>query len=148
MLRRGRRSRPEQGSVLMLMPAAVLVLVVLGALAVDFSIAFLAQRAPALAAAAAANDAATKALVLEEFYGQGELRLDPAAAARIAADALDRHGVQDLDGVVVTVDVEPDAPVVRVAVEATVPYLFARAVPGAPRDVTVRAAATARAERS
>ncbi len=44
--------------MLVLMPAAVLVFLVLGALAVDAAAVFLAQRHPANAASSAANDAA------------------------------------------------------------------------------------------
>jgi D-alanyl-D-alanine carboxypeptidase len=43
----------------MLMPAAVLIVIVLGSIAVDFAIVFLGEREAASLAAAAANDAAT-----------------------------------------------------------------------------------------
>ena len=50
----------ERGSVLLLFPAAVLIVIVLSAITVDSSIAFLAQRELANATAAAANDAASR----------------------------------------------------------------------------------------
>src|SRR3954452_750854 len=54
--RGGRRG--ERGSVLILVPAGVLVLMLLGAIAVDFSVAYLAKRQLEAAAGAAVNDAA------------------------------------------------------------------------------------------
>lgn len=142
-----RRAGRERGSVLMLVPAGVLVLFVLGSIAVDSSIAFLAQRELTSAAAAAANDAAGAALSDESFYrGGGEpgrIVLDEAAAREIAAasfDARELRGVTDTDtAVVVAVDQ------VCVTVTGRVDYIFAKAIPGAPRGRTVtgRAVATA-----
>ena len=68
----------------MLMPAAVLVLVVLGAIAVDFSIAFLGERELANAASAAANDAAAAAVDQMVFRTTGQVVLDCARANDIA----------------------------------------------------------------
>ena len=50
----------ERGSVLMLMPVAVLIFLVLGALCVDFGSVFTVKRELSNAAAAAANDAASR----------------------------------------------------------------------------------------
>jgi Flp pilus assembly protein TadG len=136
----------ERGSALMLMPAAVLVFVVLGAIAVDFAVAFLGEREVSNAAAAAANDVAGGALDQERLYADGELRLDPSEADRVGRTAVAAAGLDDLDDVRIHVDVAPDAAVVTVTVSARVRYVFAKALPGGPAGTTVQASATAEAE--
>lgn len=136
-----------RGSVLMLVPAGVLVLFVLASISVDAAVAFLAQRELSAAAAAAANDAAGAAVSDEAFYeGGGDpsaLVLDRAAAERVAWQAIEARaprGVTDIEGEVLV-----DGDRVCVTVTGSVAYLFARAVPSAPvsRTVTGRAVATA-----
>ena len=61
--------RDDEGSTLLLVPSAVLVLFLLTALAVDAAATFLAQRELADACAGAANDAATVALDPDRLYG-------------------------------------------------------------------------------
>ena len=96
--------RRDRGSVLLLFPAGVLVVLLLGAIAVDASIAFLGQREIANAVAAAANDAATASLSDAAFYGSGDIALDQARATDLAEarvrGALDPTRFHDL-----TVDV-------------------------------------------
>jgi Flp pilus assembly protein TadG len=128
----------------MLMPAAVLVMMVLGAIAVDSARLLLAQRELADAAAAAANDAAAASLSDAAFYRSGgRLEIDAAHAARTVDAAVQARAPQGL-----TVD-RPAVTVIgrQVCVElrATVEPLFARVVPGAggPRTVQARATATA-----
>ena len=136
----------ERGSALMLMPAAVLVFLVLGAIAVDFAVAFLAEREVSNAAAAAANDAAGAALDRDRFYDDGVVRLDAARATSVGRSAVAAAGLDDLDDVDVRVQVSPGAPVVTVTVSARARYLFATALPGGPDGVDVEATATATAE--
>jgi Flp pilus assembly protein TadG len=136
----------ERGSALMLMPAAVLVFVVLGAIAVDFAVAFLGEREVSNAAAAAANDAAGAALDRDRFYTDGAIRLDPRVADRVGRTAVAAAGLDDLDEVEVRVEVGAEAPVVTVTVSARVRYVFAKALPGGPDGVRVEASATATAE--
>ena len=72
----------------MLMPAAVLVVMVLGAIAVDQSIVYTQQRELVAAAEAAANDAAGYGLDREAFYERNELVFDLARARAAALAAL------------------------------------------------------------
>lgn len=78
------RSRAEDGNTLLLMPAGVLVLMVLGAIAADFAIMFQADRELGDVASGLANDAA--ALLDEEaFYTRGEIVVDRDRVAALVA---------------------------------------------------------------
>ncbi len=138
------RGSGERGSALMLVPAGVLVLFVLGALSADAAVAFLGQREVSNAAAAAANDAAAAALSDEAFYrGGGALVVDGGRAREVAARAVAARVSKGVDVSGVDVQVAGDA--VCVTVRATVPYVFARALPFGDRaaSVTGRAGAVA-----
>lgn len=126
--------------MLVLMPAAVLIFFVLGALAVDAAVVFLAQRQLANAAVAAANDAAA-AVDVERFYGDGSLRLLPAQARRVAEESLGRVELAHLDGL--RSDVTVGDGVVEVTLTATVDHIFSGAVPGGPDTADVAATAVA-----
>jgi uncharacterized membrane protein len=147
VLRRGagrRRHRPtETGSALILVPAAVLVLVVLAAIAVDSAAVFLGQRQLAEAAATAATDAAG-AISEPTFYQTGTITLDPSEAQHLAAASIaaqDLHAVKLAGPIQVTVAGRQ----VCVTLTGEVPVIFGRALPGVPRDTTVHATATATA---
>ena len=127
----------------MLMPAAVLVFVVLGALVVDAAIVYRAEREVASLAAAAANDAAGAALDLDEWYRDGSVVLDDGVARDVAARRIAFGGFEaDL----VSVDVAGDR--ITVVVRGRADHLFADAIPGAPGGTDVEASATATATRS
>ena len=136
--------RAERGSVLMLMPAAVMIVILLGSIAVDFAIAFLGEREALSLASAAANDAAAAALDEQRFRETGEFVLDHDRARRIVASTLEASSSELHD---LTVDVSfpivDGTEGVRVEVTGTVDYVFAKAIPGAPDDHEVSASATA-----
>ena len=134
--------------MLLLFPAAVLIVLVLAAVAVDSAIVFLGQREVANAVAAAANDAVGEGVGNRAFYQDGRVDLDPATVRRLAVDqvvaALDGGRFSDLG---VEVEVSPAAssecpPVVRVRAAASVSSLFAAALPGDGGQVRVTATAT------
>jgi len=133
--------RDERGSVLMLLPAAVLVFLVLGALCVDYGSVYSARRELADAAAAAANDVATRAVDLDLLYATGEVHLDVDVAEEVARRSIAAKGLDRLDAEVDGVDVSGDEVTVRVRGRAH--YLFAKAVPGGPEgtDLVVRGTA-------
>lgn len=142
----------ERGSALMLMPAAVLVVIVLSAVAVDGALAFMGRRELSAAAAAAANDAVVAALSERGFYEAcGDLDLDAAAAQRVAERtfALRASDAYALEAVEAAVGVAPDGGAVRVRVEATgtVERVLTPALLGG-RGQRVRAAGEATAERA
>ncbi len=150
--RRNRRA-DQAGSVLLLFPAAVLVVIVLAAIAVDSAIVFLGQREVTNAVSAAANDAASAGVGNRAFYEGGRVELDPATVRQLAVDqvvgALDGDRLRELR---VDVAVEPaiaaDCPaVVRVRATASVSSLFAAALPGDGGRVHVTATATGTPQR-
>ncbi len=139
---------PERGSVLLLFPAALLIVMVLAAIAVDLSAAFLAQREVADAAAAAVNDAAGEGVANRAFYQRNLVQLDPPTVERLAAERVrrllssDRYRDVQVD-VRVSTDATGCTPSVTAVASAEVPYVFAKAVPGAPDTARVRATAGA-----
>lgn len=136
-----RPRRGSRGSVLMLMPAGVLVVLLLGAIAFDLSLVFLRQRQASAVAVDVANDLAGLALDEDAFRSDGVIRLDPDLA-----EVMGRELVASSDLADAVVDLEVDlvsdtAVEVRLVVE--VDYVFAKAIPGAAEGTTVTAAATA-----
>lgn len=137
-------ARSQRGSVLMLMPAAVLVVLVLGAIAFDLSVVHLGERELVDAASAAANDAVTYGLDESALRNEGLYRLDPDRVREAVHQSLAGSGVVDE---LTSVDVQPvGADGVEVTLTMTVEYVFAKALPG-PSSTTVEASATASVER-
>ena len=110
------KRRSARASVLLLMPAALVIVLLLGAISVDAAILHLRQREAANVAFDAANDAAGAALDLDRLRADGDRVLDPATAKAVAADTIAAARVTDLR--LVDVAVVGDEVVVRVAVEA------------------------------
>ena len=144
----GRRGG-ERGSSLLLFPAGLLIVLVLAAIAVDTSIAFMAQRELANAAEAAANDAASQGIDNDVYYQQARVELDAAAVESLAVAkvraAIDesRHA-----GLSVQAIASPPAGAgcpwtVRVTASSRVSFLFAQAIPGGPHQADVHASAVA-----
>jgi hypothetical protein len=123
-LRRG----GDGGSALALVPAAFLVLILLGAMVVDNAVTYLGQRQLHDALVAAANDSVGAAVDDRAFYRGGTITLDPAKVAAVACDSvLAQHmsGVGDLQ---IWVSTGPGS--VRVQATAEVEEVFGRAIPG------------------
>jgi len=125
------------------MPVAVLVFLVLAAISVDLAVVFLAERELSNAAAAAANDAATRGLDVDSFYELQTARIDPILAREVAAGSMAAKRLEHLGPLTPTVVVEGE--VVTVTVSADVETIFARAVPGGPTSMAVSATAQATA---
>ena len=137
-----RRRRQEVGSVLMLVPVGILVLLVLAAIAVDAAIVHAAQRNLANRTAAVAGDIANAAVDDAALYGDGRIVLDEHLAAthvRLAFAPQHRPaGFEEWSAEVAT-----HGRRVTVASTAEVRYLFSPAIPGAARTTTVSARSTA-----
>jgi hypothetical protein len=138
-----RRLRSERGTVLMLMPAAVLVLLMLGGIAFDFAHLYLAKRELTSIVESAANDAVTfgaepAAIRRGDGYVLDPDRVMQSVEASLALHASDVQLIGDP-----TVElVSPTS--VQVTVTARIDYVFTKAIPGARTSETVRV--TARAE--
>jgi hypothetical protein len=131
----------DRGSVLALMPAAVLVVVLLAAICVDQSLVYLRQRQASSVAVDIANDLATAAIDEEAFRATGQFRLDEGRARSlgqtlVAGSDIGPH-VRD-----VHIWLAADDEVV-VELTASVDYIFTRAVPGSSDGTSVRARAAA-----
>jgi uncharacterized membrane protein len=135
----------QRGSVLMLMPAAVLVFLVLGALCVDFGSTFTSKRELSNAAAAAANDAASQSIDLDRYYASGELRLRIDVARSVARRSLASMGLDRMAPEVEDVRIGTDGLTVTVVLRGRAHFLFAKALPGGLDGMDVRATSTAHA---
>jgi uncharacterized membrane protein len=136
------RADRDRGSVLALVPAGFLVLMILGALAVDNGATYLGQRQLDSSVEAAANDAAGAAVSNQVFYGQGEIQIDPTQAAIVVCQDMVAQGDQDL--LDTSVGMAVVGPAVYVDAHAEVRGVFGSLIPGfAERPVSAQAAAVA-----
>ena len=128
----------------MLMPAAVMVVLMLGAIAVDLSIVQLAHRDLVDVAASAANDAAGYGLDPAAFRQTGAYRIDLARAEQAARRSVAAHHLSEQ---ITELRVVPGPGVDQITVELALPveHLFAKAIPGADDSTVVTARATATA---
>ena len=133
--------RHDRASVLMLMPAGVLIVILLGAIAFDLSVVFLRQRHTSSAAGDVANDLATLAVDEAEFRATGTFQLNPQKAEEIGHRLL---AESDIAKQIIHIDVRVPYPdTVQVTVAVRVDYIFAKAIPGAHHHTEVHATATA-----
>ena len=136
------RVSSDRGSVLMLMPVAVLIMFVLGAITVDLTAVRAGQQDLLAAATDAANDAATAGLDETALRSGRGYQLDPSRVWLIAVEALATKGILDNLESGPDVTINPDGSV-TISLAKRVPHLFARAIPGAPDDQLVKATVTA-----
>lgn len=134
--------RPERGSVLMLMPAAVVIVLLLGAISVDSAITYLGQRQARNIAFDAANDAAGVGIDLDALRATGEAVYDADRVSEVAHAAVDGSGADQVR--LVDVQIDPEGGV-RVTVEVTIRHLFVQAFGGGGRE-TLRISARAAGE--
>ena len=126
-----RSGRSEHGSVLMLMPAAVVITLLLGAIAVDSAIVYLEQRQAYNVAFDAANDAAGAGVDRDALRSTGEIVYDPGRVRRIAAETVAAASADE----VVLIDAAPDGDAVAVTVEVRVRRLLGQAFGGRSSEV-------------
>ncbi len=133
----------ERGSSLMLMPAAVLVMMLLGAIALDAAAIRMQSRELRNTARSAANDALGAALDVDHLRETGEIRLDEALARSSVDAAIEQRRIEGVvvDSVAVTTEVDGTL-VLTVRLHRSVEHILRP--PGTDPTVTVRAAASAR----
>jgi len=129
----------ERGSAVILMPAGLLIVIVLGSIAVDLSGLHLAQRELTSTAEAAVNDAVTFGLDQQQLRAGQGYRLDARRVRRAVDRAASAARLDDLE-----VDVRLiGSTTVRVTLRREVPLVFAPVLPGAHDRSSVSAQATA-----
>jgi hypothetical protein len=139
----GGRWRDDAGGTLLLMPAGLLVVLVLAAIAVDLGAVHLGRRDLVHAAGAAANDAVTDGLD-EVRLRRGEgYHLDRRRVEEAVRRSLDAQGA--LDDLTEPAVVVVEGTTVTVTLTGLVEPVFARALPGAGHGTRVRAEASATA---
>jgi hypothetical protein len=135
--------RGDRGSILLLVPAAFLIVMILASIAVDMSLVHLRQRQAHDLASGAANDAVTAAANHLELRN-GRVQLAQADAEAVVGRIV---AASDLAPQVVgapVVRVRPGTVEVELSLRAD--YVFASVVPGAPDGTSVTATATATAD--
>lgn len=124
-------------------------MVALAAVTVDSAIAFLGQRELVNATAAAANDAATRALSDRSFYRGNRVELSSSAVADVAVARIralidqSRHHDLSVQAEAVPPRTAGCAWTVRVTASSRVDQLFGRAMPGSSGQVAVHAQSVA-----
>jgi hypothetical protein len=124
------------------MPAAILIVVILGAMAVDSAITFVGQRELNAFTTSAADDVAARAIAPGPFYEDGRITIDARQAQDLVAVLASRPG-SGLRNVHFSVDV--DGPTVTVRATAVIASLFSVGVPGMPTTRAVQSSSTATA---
>ena len=140
-----RSGRPDGASVLLLVPAGIVIVLLLGAIAVDSAIVYLEQRQAYNVAFDAANDAAGAAVDRDLLRKTGTISYAAGRVETVAAQAIAASGTHALT--FVDAGIEPDG-TVAVTVEVEVRRLFGQAFGGRSSDilvVTARATAEQRA---
>ena len=117
-----------RGSVLMLMPAGLLIVFVLGSISIEFATVSMRQRALYNAADAAANDAATYAIDQVVLRATGEVVLDPTLVEEAVEVSLRAQGLVLVRAPLVEVSV--DRKTIHLELVQHVPFVIAGALPG------------------
>lgn len=141
----------ERATSLVLAPALVFVLLVLGAVAVDLSLAHTARRSAYRSLTAAADDAAAM-VDAREFQRSGEVRLDADGARRVARahlGLLGGAGPEEFEAPAfeiteAEVTTDPNRGVVRIEATVVVERVFGSAVPGIHDSFSFPVVATGR----
>lgn len=135
------RPTDERGSVLMLMPTAVLIVLVLAAITVDRTMIFADQRRLVTTAQAAADDAAAIGVDTRALRAGRTPRFDTDRADRAIRRIVSLH---DDPAHPITVRWRVEGEEIVVELSRTVPRMFTGTVPGTARTTRVTARARAR----
>jgi hypothetical protein len=137
----------DRGSVLFAMPAAFLVILILGAIAADLSHVHNTKRELINVANSIANDAVTYGVDKDEARRHpGTYPLTDRRVRQAIDTALAAHQDTDRRYDLVTYDFDATERVVHVKLHARVDYFFAKAIPGTPKFQDLTANGTAFAD--
>lgn len=127
----------------MLMPAAVLVMMLLGAIALDAAAIRMQSRELRNVARSAANDALSAALDVDHLRETGEIRIDESIARATVDEAISRRSVDGVAVDAVDLTADPDGTfVLTVTLRRSVDHVLRP--PGTDPSVTVAAVGSAR----
>jgi len=152
---RSHHPRSQRGSVWMLAPALVLVLMGLGALGADLALLHAAHRSAYRSLSAAADDAAAM-VDARELQLSGAVRLDPQraeAVARAHLGLLGQPGSHRAEGAwaepafdvtAAEIDADPARGTVQITATVEVDHVFLAAVPGIDSTTEIRVSTTGR----
>lgn len=132
----------DRGTVLLLFPAAALIMVVLGALVVDVTLSQVRARELEAVASSAANDA-LGALDVEHLRSTGEIRIDDGRAAEIVLASVAAGPLPDATVDAVTITSAGGRPVIAVTLTLVVELVMAPALPGDLDSTTITRTRTA-----
>jgi hypothetical protein len=133
-----RRGTGDLGSTMVLMPAGILVVLLLAAVAFDLSWVYEAQHEAVDAAASAANDAVTFGVDPGRIIAGRGVHLDPTRVFQAVDRSLSVRRLRGYEPDRTTITTDAATGTVTVTVTCHVDALFGRAIPGARdgRDVT------------
>lgn len=140
-----RRCAPtdERGTALVLVPALLLVLIALGAIAIDGAVLHSAHRSVHRTVSAAADDAAAS-IDDTELYLRGRLAVDPDTARRVATARIEAASLPGDRLGPIEVTVLDDGRSVQVSIRVAVPKVLALSLrPERPTE-TIEVSARAR----
>jgi hypothetical protein len=136
--------KPEDGSVLPLLPVLIIICFFLGTLSVSTASTFLAKRELYNAAAAAANDAVS-GISDVDYYTNSTYTFDPTNMAKLARQSIEARVGDTLrmrpEDIVITLEGER----VRVTLEADFSPVFRGFLPGGLKKTRLKATALAEA---
>ena len=137
MIRRPAGPRSERGSVIFLYPVGFLIMLLLGAIAVDVGNAWLQQRRLADAADAAVNDAVTYGLDQDVLRRNGLIALDRGRVAEVVVASVAAQELPPGAAITdLTIGVNAAGnPTVSVTIDSTAELIFGRLVRGGAIDI-------------
>ncbi len=138
-----RRYTGDAGTSLMLMPAAILVVMLLGAIALDAAALRMQSRELRNIARSAANDALSAAVDVDHLRRTGAIRLDESEARSVVGAAISSRGITGTAVEDVTVTRAADGTVI-LAVFLSRPVEHVLRPPGTDPTVTLAAEGSAR----
>ena len=152
MTDRSVRLRGDRGSSMMLMPVAVLIVIILGGIAADFSHVHNRKRELISVANSIANDAVTYGIDIDAMRGPvdpndptpDDLEFSDTRAGTVINESIAKH--HDLGDRPIVLEgfvINRAENTVTVNLTETVDYIFAGAVPGAPDSQVIRASGSA-----
>lgn len=143
MMKRCQLSRQTQrGSALILIPAWILIMMMLGGIAVDTAAIHMAQRRGNRQLAAIVADA-SQILNTSHLLETGDMQVHPEGARRVITELIEQN---EFPGIVHSnphIEIDPATGIISVNMELEVPHIFLQAAPTAPEVAVIALQASA-----